>query len=258
MTMRGKAVLVTGAGRGIGLGIAVHLAREGARIALADVREDLLDDAGSAVAAAGGESVTLVVDVTRKSDVERMVADVVEAFGAIDVFFNNAGIIGVQRFLDLEEEEWDSVMNVNAKGVFLCGQAVGRQMVSQGSGKIVNTASIASRVGLPDSAPYAASKAAVMSLTRSMALAFAPHGVTVNALPPGIVTTDMWKLIDERRSELEGMEIGEPIRRRIRTIPLGRAAEPTDIAAVAGFLASAASDYITGQTINIDGGVILS
>ena len=158
----------------------------------------------------------------------------------------------------MTEENWDQVLNVNLKAVFFCGQAVARQMLQQGREdrvlKIINTASLASRVGVPDMAPYAASKAGVMSLTRTMALSLAPQGITVNALAPGIVATDMWDLIDSERAALEGVAKGEPVRQRIAAIPLGRAAVAEDIANVASFLASQDSNYMTGQTLNIDGG----
>jgi meso-butanediol dehydrogenase/(S,S)-butanediol dehydrogenase/diacetyl reductase len=255
MTTIERVVLITGAARGIGRTIAEHLAGPGVALALTDVLTDDLRAASDAVEALGSQSLTLTVDVTRAAQVRDMVTQVVNRFGRIDAFFNNAGVIDVQPFLDATEENWDRTMSVNAKGVFLCGQAVARQMVKQGSGRIVNTASLAARVGVPDMVAYAASKAAVMSVTRSMALALAEHGITVNALAPGIVDTQMWTKIDAQRGEQRSLAAGEAMAERVASIPLGRAAMPGDVAGVARFLISDDAAYITGQTINIDGGM---
>jgi acetoin reductase-like protein len=258
MQLAGQVALVTGAARGIGRAIALGLAQEGAEVAVADIRTDLLHDTAARIAQSGRRTLALAVDVTQKVQVDRMVQQVLETFGHLEVFFNNAGVIKIHNFLDITEDDWDWMMDINAKGVFLCAQAVARQMVHQGHGKIINTASIAARQGVADSAVYAASKAAVMSLTRSMALSLASQGITVNALAPGMVDTDMWALIDEQTATMRQMPPGEPKRRRITRIPLGRPATPEDIARVAVFLASSASDYMTGQTLNIDGGNVQS
>ena len=258
MSLDGQVALVTGGARGIGRAIAERVAEDGADVALADVREPELAEAVRAVEALGRRALGLTVDVTDRAAVEGMVDTTVRELGAIDILFNNAGIIKVHDFFDIEDEDYDRIMAVNAKGVFLCGQVVARHMVERGRGKIVNTASIAARLGIPYSAAYAASKAAVMSLTRSMAVSLAKTGVTVNALAPGMVDTEMWTLIDEQTAKQRGLEIGEPKRRRVRRVPTGRAATARDIAAVAGFLASAASDHMNGQTLNIDGGEVMS
>jgi NAD(P)-dependent dehydrogenase (short-subunit alcohol dehydrogenase family) len=183
-----------------------------------------------------------------------MVQAVVEAFGHIDIFFNNAGIIRVQNFLDVTEAEWDQVIDVNLKGVFLCGQAVAKHMVERQRGKIINTASLAADRGRPEIAAYAASKTAVVSLTRSMALDLADHGITVNALAPGIVDTDMWAFIDNEMGKLWGRQKGDSMQRRVDIVPLKRAARADEVANVGVFLASDEADYITGQTMYIDGG----
>ncbi|MCP5151802.1 MAG: glucose 1-dehydrogenase [Ectothiorhodospiraceae bacterium] len=259
MRLSGKTVLITGAARGIGQAIAERLAAAGADVAVADLRRGMLDETVSRIEAHGRRAVAIEVDVTQRAQVDAMVRSAAAELGRIDAFFANAGIIEVQNFLDVDEGTYDRIMAVNTKGVFLCGQAVARQMIAQGDGgRIVVTASVASRVGIPDMAAYAASKAAAMSLTRSMALALAPHGINVNALAPGIVSTDMWVQIDAQRGQLRNKAVGESLRERVSTIPLGRAAIPADVAAVAEFLVSDDAAYLTGQTINIDGGALPS
>ncbi len=258
MSVNGKGALVTGGARGIGRAIAQVLAADGARVVIADIRAELAAQAAAEIAGVAGAVQALTVDVTNKVSVDAMVSQAIEYLGRIDIFFNNAGIIKISPFMSLSETDWDNTMAVNAKGVFLCGQAVASHMLEHGSGKIINTASIAARLGVADSADYAASKAAVLSLTRSMATALARNGITVNALAPGMVDTDMWDLIDQQTADQHGMERGEPRRRRARRIPIGRPAVAEDIAKVALFLASEASDYMTGQTLNIDGGNVMS
>lgn len=258
MRLENTIVFITGGGRGIGRAIALSVAKEGADVAVNDINHETAAAVVQEIEHLGRRGLVVPGDVTQKAAVTQMVQHVVHTFGRIDVFFNNAGIIQATPFLEISEAEWDRTMTINAKGVFLCGQAVAQQMLKQGKGKIINTSSIASRVGSAYQAAYNASKAAVSSLTKSMALALAPSGITVNALAPGIIDTDMWVYLDERLSTFLNLPPGEPRKRRIQQVPLGRQGTPEDIAKVAVFLASSDSDYINGQTINICGGTVMS
>lgn len=254
--LSGKVVLVTGAARGIGRAIAERLARDGADVALADARADRLEEGVAAVEGHGGRALALSADVTQKAEVDAMVESTVDRLGRIDALFSNAGVIEVEPFLEAKEASWDRIMAVNAKGVFLCGQAAARAMIPRKGGCIVNIASIASRIGIPDMAAYSASKAAVVSLTRSMALALAPHRIRVNAVAPGIVDTDMWAKIDTQRAALANVAPGEPMRRRVASIPLGRAVTPDEVASLAVFFLGPDAQCITGQTCAVDGGSV--
>ena len=260
-TLDGKVALITGAGRGIGRAIALRFAADGANLALADLNED----GARAVAQEVGErALAIRADVTRGDQIRAMVDRAVDRFGRIDILMNNAGVVKVARLLDVTEEHWDSVLNVNTRAVFFVLQAVGRQMLDQqpGSdglrGRIINTASIAGKPGgRPMFAPYAASKAAVISLTHSAAAAFAPH-VTVNAICPGAVETAMWEQIDAEWGELEGRQRGQVWQERIAPIPLGRPERAEDVAGVAAFLAGPDAAYMTGQAVTVDGGLVMS
>ncbi|HKG26743.1 MAG TPA: L-iditol 2-dehydrogenase [Thermomicrobiales bacterium] len=255
MKLANKVAIVTGGAQGIGRAISLRFAQEGARVAVADLRQEGAQQVADEIGGAGGQAVAVAVDVADQQQVQGMVDETVARFGGVDVLVNNAGVIRITPFLEITEEEWDSVFSVNCKGLLWCAQAAARQMVAQGrGGKIINLASQAGRRGEALVLTYCASKACVISMTQSMALALAPHKINVNAIAPGIVDTPLWEWNDRRFAELLGWEIGEPKRRFTEQIPLGRIEQPEDVAGAALFLASADADYITQQTLNVDGG----
>lgn len=258
--LEGRTVLITGAAGGIGAACARRLAADGARLLLAD-----LDGGGAKKLAQELGQASVQADVTRSADIERMVETAWQRWGRLDVLFNNAGIIQAKPLLDLSETDWDRMMDVNLKAVFFVLQAVARRMIRQdpiaGSdlrGKLIQTASIAAyRGGLPLTAHYAATKAAVVSLTRTAAQAFAPQRVTSNCICPGVVETAMWQQLDSEWTALEGWAPGEAWRRRTAGIPLGRPEKPEDLAGLVAFLVSSDSDYMTGQAVILDGGLVM-
>ncbi|PYM97462.1 MAG: hypothetical protein DME08_10530 [Candidatus Rokuibacteriota bacterium] len=258
-TLTGRTVLITGGASGIGAACARRLAADGARVLIADV------DGGAAAKLAAELGQHVRADVTRAGDIEAMLDAAWQRWGRLDVLFNNAGIIQGKPLLDVTPADWDRLMDVNLKAVFFVLQATARRMIQQdpiaGSelrGKMIHTASIAAyRGGLPLTAPYAASKAAVVSLARTAAQAFAPHRVTSNCICPGVVQTPLWERLDAEWSAIEGWATGEAWKRRTAGIPLGRPERPEDVAGLVAFFASADSDYMTGQAINIDGGLVM-
>ncbi len=255
----GKACLITGAARGIGRGIALRVAADGASVALGDLNEEGAIAVAAEIEGTGGSALATACDVTRRESIEVAIAETVARFGRLDVLFNNAGISHATRFLEISESEWEDIMRVNGLGVLLGMQEAARQFQRQGGGgKIVNTASIAGKEGFPLFAHYSASKFAVIALTQAGARALAGDRITVNAFCPGVVTTELWQQLDQEFVAMgETERAGQALEEFGGGILLGRLSTPEDVAALASFLASSDSDYITGQSFNVDGGMVM-
>jgi meso-butanediol dehydrogenase/(S,S)-butanediol dehydrogenase/diacetyl reductase len=258
MTRRldGRTVVITGGASGIGAGLASGFAREGANVVIADLDLEHAETLASEIAASGGSATAVRVDVTDREAVRAGIAHAVERYGRLDAYFNNAGMNSPMKFLDVTESNFELVMRVNALSVLIGIQEAAKQFIAQGGGgKVVNTASIAGRQGFSSFAPYSAAKAAVISLTQAGARALAEHGITVNGFAPGVVATPLWTKLDRELEEIgEGQNGFDSMSSGIL---LGRPADPDDIVPTGVFLAAADSDYITGQIIPIEGGMIL-
>ncbi|WP_121633311.1 SDR family NAD(P)-dependent oxidoreductase [Tropicibacter alexandrii] len=260
-----RVCLVTGAARGIGRAIGEALLDEGAKVCFADIDGEGAAHVAEANRAQHGDRVTSAqVDVTNRAQVRAMIAHTVDTFGRLDVKFNNAGVNKPMNFMDVDEANWNFIMGVNGLGCMIGMQEAARQMIAQGpgpdgmTGKIVNTASIASRQGFDNVAPYCASKFAVVSLTQSGARDLAKHGITVTGFAPGVVRTEMWEQVDQDLMEIGAAERpGQAMEEFSSSILKGRVANPPDITGTTTFLASKDSDYMTGQIVMIDGGMTL-
>jgi meso-butanediol dehydrogenase / (S,S)-butanediol dehydrogenase / diacetyl reductase len=256
-----RVALVTGAARGIGRGIALRLASDGLDVAVNDLEAngDELEEVAESVRGTGQHALAVTADVSDPGEVEGMVGRVADELGRLDVMVANAGIAQVKPLLEVTPEEFDRLMSINLRGVFLCYQATARQMIRQGGGgKIIGAASIAAHKGFAMLGHYSASKWAVRGLTQAAAQEWAEYGITVNAYCPGIVGTAMWDEIDEKLAEHMGLQKGEALQQYSELIALGRVEEPEDVAAFVSYLASRDSDYMTGQSVMIDGGIIFS
>jgi NAD(P)-dependent dehydrogenase (short-subunit alcohol dehydrogenase family) len=256
--LAGQVAIVTGAGRNIGRAIALALGRMGADVVIAELDAASGARVAGEVRALGRRALALGTDVTRMADLRAMAERTMAEWGRIDVLVNNAGIHKSMTTLDVTEADWDRLLAVNAKGVFFASQAVLPHMIRAQGGNIVSVASMAGKVGLRTSLVYGVTKAAVISMTKSLALAHAADGIRANCVCPGIVDTDMIALVDREAGEgLMGLKPGEYTRQRVAQIPLGRIETPEDVADVVAFLASPGSRYMTGPAINVTGGLVM-
>ena len=265
--LSGKVAIVTGSSHGIGKAVALRLAHEGAELIVADIDTRSAEQTVQEILAADRRALAFSIDLANISQIQPMVEDAVNEFGRIDILVNVAGVAQIKPFLEITEDEWDRVLDTNLKGTVFCIQAVATQMIRQvpeevkkagradkSYGRIVNFSSISGRRGRALQMAYAASKAAIISITQSAALALKEYNINVNAIAPSVVPTAMWEQIDKDYSRIFDKETGRSMKDFIERIPLRRAGRPEDIAAAVAFLCSSDSDYITGQTLNVDGG----
>lgn len=257
MTIDNKVALVTGAGQGIGRGIALRLAKEGASLMLVDMNAANLEAVAKEVQALGRKVATFVADISQRDQVYAAIEHAEEALGGFDIIVNNAGIAQVQPLADVTPEEVDRIMRINVQGTLWGIQAAAKKFIDrQQKGKIINACSIAGHDGFALLGVYSATKFAVRALTQTAAKEYASRGITVNAYCPGIVGTGMWEEIDRRFSDITGAPLGETYKKYVEGIALGRAETPDDVAGLVAYLAGPDSDYVTGQAILIDGGLV--
>lgn len=255
---KGKVVLVTGASRGIGEAISLRFANEGANLVLC-ANEERVFDVSSRAREMDIKVLAVVADVSKKAEVVSLFERVEREFGTLDVSVHNAGIIKIARLAELSEEDWDQVVDINCKGVFMCCQAAAQLMIPRHSGRIINAASGQARQARAFTPHYAASKAGVVGITQSLAIELAPYGITVNAYCPGIISTDMWEYNDREWGRLlGGYGPGDYLKEAVGRIPLGRPGTPQEVAGLVTFLASDDANYITGQAIHVNGGSIMA
>ncbi len=246
MELKDKVAIVTGAAQGIGRAIAILLAKNGAHITISDVNMEAATKMAEEIESLGRRAVAIKTDVGNFLESEEMVKETVKILGKVDILVNNAGITRDSLALRMKEDDWDKVIEVNLKGTFNCTRAAIKHMMKQRCGKIVNIASVTGEMGNAGQANYSASKAGVIGLTKTIAREVAPRGITVNAVAPGFIDTDMTRSLPEKTKE-----------EFMRQIPLGRYGTPEEVALAVYFLSSPASDYITGQVINVNGGIYM-
>jgi len=247
MRLKDKVALVTGSARGIGKDIALAFAREGADVIISDVNFEMAEATSKEVESLGRRSMAIKLDVTKSSEVDESINKILDKFSKIDILVNNAGITKDGLILRMSESDWDAVINVNLKGTFNCTKAVSRVMLKAKSGKMINVASIIGIIGNAGQANYSASKAGIIALTKTTAKELGSRGICVNAIAPGFIQTEMTDKLPEDVKE-----------KMLRAIPLARFGKPSEVANLCLFLASQDADYITGQTIVIDGGMVMA
>ncbi len=245
MNLKNKVAIITGSRRGIGKAIALTLARAGANVVVSDINLDDCNKVVEEIKAIGGNALAVKADVSNPEDVSQMINLTTEKFGKIDILVNNAGIYMQKSLKEITEKDFDKILDINLKGVFLCSKAVVPEMIKQGKGKIVNITSIAGQVGFANSSAYCASKGAIINITRELSLELGQYKINVNAIGPGVIETAMTKDLLKDKATKEAM---------LANIPLSRIGKPEDIANAALFLSSDNSDYITGITLFVDGG----
>ena len=255
MRFKDRVAIVTGGGAGIGRSVCVNMVKEGAKVVVADINQAAAQETADSIKKEGGDALAIKTDVTQRPDAQAMADAALKTYGKIDILVNNAGTDIKGAITELTEKTWDTLMDINLKGVFLCTQAVSHFMIEQQYGRIVNISSMAGKTGEPLTSPYCATKFGVIGFTQSIALELGKHNITVNAVCPGPVDTDLIRQSVAQSAKIKGMAPEDFLQEFfINPTPLGRIAQPVDIARAVIFLASDDAEFITGSTLNVSGG----
>ena len=258
MQLENKVAIITGAASGMGKAMAKGYAKEGASVVIADLNADAATEVSESINSDGGNAIAIKYDVTDIQQSRDLVDSTLDKYGQLDILVNNAGVVVVSPIEDATPEDWDLIFDVNAKGLFFLSQIACVPMRKQSSGKIINMASGAGRTGDAYAAAYSASKATVMSITRCFAMAMGAYNVNVNGIAPGLVRTPFWDKLDDEFVKIGDKSPGDTWRELSKLVVLGRPGVAEDIVPMAIFLAGSGSDYITGQTYNVEGGIVMS